>query len=120
MTDAINLSEKLSLFDEAWSPKIIAALNGQHVKLARFEGAFVWHQHDDEDELFLVIEGKLRIELRDKALTLGPGEMCVVPRGVQHRPVAEPSAKVLLFEPESTLNTGDAAGDRTVDAPEWI
>ncbi|MEQ8765879.1 MAG: cupin domain-containing protein [Planctomycetota bacterium] len=118
--EPINLEEKLASFDEAWSPKIIAALNGQHVRLAKLRGEFVWHHHDDEDELFLVIQGQLTMELRDKTLELGPGEMVVIPRGVEHRPVAKDEAQVLLFEPAATVNTGADRNERTVDELEWI
>jgi mannose-6-phosphate isomerase-like protein (cupin superfamily) len=109
----INLSEKLSLFSEAWSPKIIAELNGQHVKLARLRGEFVWHSHEHEDELFYVVEGAFRMEFRDRSVDLGQGDMIVVPRGIEHRPVAENEACVLLFEPASTVNTGDVTGELT-------
>ena len=109
MPEPIHLATKLNAFSETWTPKIIAAVGDQLVKLAKLEGAFVWHAHEEEDELFLVLEGRLRIELRDGAVELGEGEMFVVPRGVEHRPVALPTASVLLFEPaESTLNK-DAA-----------
>ncbi|MEZ5989743.1 MAG: cupin domain-containing protein [Planctomycetota bacterium] len=110
----------MASFDERWTPKVVARLNGQDVRLAKLEGAFTWHAHADEDELFLVVAGLLRVELRDGELRLGPGQLCVVPRGVEHRPVAEPYAEVLLFEPSATLNTGDADDPRRVDAPEAI
>ena len=116
----VNLAEKLASFSETWSPKVIAALNGQHVKLARLKGEFTWHSHEHEDELFLVISGELVIELRDRTEVLGPGELLVVPRGVEHRPVAEEEVAVLLFEPDTTLNTGDANDPRTITEPEWI
>jgi mannose-6-phosphate isomerase-like protein (cupin superfamily) len=116
----INLAEKFGLFTETWSPRILAELNGQHVKLARLEGEFVWHSHEEEDELFLVVEGELRLLFRDGEVLLGPGELCVVPRGVEHKPVAEEQVQVLLLEPANTVNTGTAGGPRTVDAPEWI
>ncbi len=118
--DKINLAAKFALFTDPWHPRIIAALNGQRVKLARLLGEFVWHRHDAEDELFFVVEGRLRMEFRDRAVTLGPGELIVVPRGVEHRPVAEIETLVMLFEPASTLNTGNTRDARTVDAPEWI
>ena len=114
MSEPISLAEKLSLFTETWTPKVIAELNGQHVKLAKLEGAFLWHDHANEDELFLVIEGRLRIELRDGAVELNAGDLYVVPRGVEHRPVALPTASVLLFEPASTAHTGDVVSERTV------
>jgi mannose-6-phosphate isomerase-like protein (cupin superfamily) len=116
----IDLAEKLSLFDERWSPRIVAELNGQHVKLVKLEGEFVWHSHAAADELFLVLSGTLRIELRDGEVVLKPGQMVVVPRGVEHRPVAEGEVHVLLFEPAGTLNTGDVRNERTVEAPERI
>lgn len=114
------LRDKLASFSERWAPKIVAELNGQHVKLAKLRGEFVWHRHESEDELFLVLTGRLRIELRDGAIELGPGEMVVVPRGVEHRPVAEEDVEVLLFEPAGTRNTGDRVDGRTVERPERI
>jgi len=118
--ERIDLAEKLSRFNERWSPRIVAELNGQHVKLAKLEGEFVWHSHTDEDELFLVLEGQLTLELRDGAVVLGPGQMVVVPRGVDHRPIATGEVHVLLFEPAGTLNTGSVRNKRTVDDPERI
>jgi mannose-6-phosphate isomerase-like protein (cupin superfamily) len=115
----ISLAEKFGRFSEHWSPKIIAELNGQHVKLVEFRGPFVWHQHEQEDELFLVVQGRFRMEFRDRKVELGAGELLVVPRGVEHRPVADEEVSVLLFEPASTVNTGSAGGARTV-AAEWI
>jgi mannose-6-phosphate isomerase-like protein (cupin superfamily) len=116
----VNLADKLKRFDERWSPRIVGELNGQHVKLAKLEGGFVWHKHDAEDELFLVLRGALRIELRDRVVDLGEGEMFVVPRGVEHRPVAEQETHVLLVEPATTRNTGDVEDARTVARSEWI
>jgi len=116
----INLADKLSKFTAHWSPKIVAELNGQHVKLAKLRGEFIWHQHEHEDELFLVLRGVLRMEFRDRTVELREGDMLVVPRGVEHRPVADEEVAVLLFEPATTLNTGNAGGDRTVAQPEWI
>lgn len=116
----VNVAEKLALFSSAWQPKIVGALNGQHVKLVKLRGEFVWHSHEHEDEMFLVVKGSFRMELRDGAISLAAGEFLIVPRGVEHRPVADEEAHVLLFEPASTLNTGDAGGERTVAAPEWI
>jgi mannose-6-phosphate isomerase-like protein (cupin superfamily) len=107
----VSLAEKFALFGEAWSPKVVAELNGQMVKLARFDGPFVWHAHENEDELFLVVQGSVRVEFRGGAVTLGEGELIVVPRGVEHRPVADAEALVMLFEPASTLNTGDAESE---------
>ncbi len=118
--DKINLTDKLSQFDEHWSPRIVAELNGQHVKLAKVKGAFVWHHHEDEDELFYVLTGRLTIEFRDGSVELGPGECVVVPRGVEHRPVAEEETHILMFEPASTLNTGNVRSERTVEDPERL
>jgi mannose-6-phosphate isomerase-like protein (cupin superfamily) len=116
----ISLSEKLAQFSEYWSPRIVGELNDSHVKLVKLKGEFVWHQHENEDELFLVIKGKLLIKLRDGDVTLEEGEMVIIPRGVEHMPVAEDEVHVLLLEPKTTVNTGNAGGDRTVAAPEWI
>jgi mannose-6-phosphate isomerase-like protein (cupin superfamily) len=118
--EVIDLAAKLARFDERWSPRIVAELNGQHVKLAKLEGSFVWHSHVDEDELFLVLQGTLAIELRDGMVELGAGQMVVVPRGVEHRPVAEGEVHVLLFEPAGTVNTGGVRDERTVENPERI
>lgn len=118
--EKVDLRQKLSLFDERWSPRVVAALNGQEVKLVKLEGEFVWHSHAAEDELFLVLEGTLRMELRDRTIELTPGQLLVVPRGVEHRPVAEREVHVLLFEPEGTLNTGDVRNERTVEEPKRI
>jgi len=115
----VNLEDKFARFDDHWSPKIIARLNDYHVKAVKLQGAFVWHRHDETDELFLVTKGTLVIRLRDRDVTLGPGELLVVPRGVEHLPVAEEECEVLLLEPAGTVNTGDAGGARTVE-PEWI
>ncbi|HEU4846920.1 MAG TPA: cupin domain-containing protein [Rubrobacteraceae bacterium] len=112
--DKVNIEEKLALFDERWKPKIVGELNGQYVKLVKFIGEFVWHHHDDEDELFLVVKGRFRMEFRERSVWIEEGEFIVVPRGVEHRPVAEEEAHVLLFEPASTLNTGNVRNDRTV------
>ncbi|MBA3425854.1 MAG: cupin domain-containing protein [Rubrobacter sp.] len=109
----VNLAEKLSLFDEHWSPKIVGELNEQHVKLVKFLGEFVWHHHDEEDELFLVVKGRFRMEFRDRSVEVEEGEFIVVPRGIEHRPVAEEEAHVMLFEPASTLNTGNVTSELT-------
>ncbi len=123
----INLLEKFSKFDDRWSPKVVAALNGQEVKLVKSLGEFPWHHHDHEDELFLVVRGVLRMEFQDAAsagavrsVELHPGEMIVVPRGVEHRPVAEEEVWLALFEPAATLNTGNAGGVHTVEKLAWI
>ncbi len=120
MIEKIRLAEKLASFDDRWSPRIVAELNGQHLKVAKLEGAFVWHAHPDEDEAFLCLDGSFRIELRDGTIELAPGDLVVVPRGVEHRPVADAEAHALLFEPASTVNTGDAGGPLTVDEPRRI
>lgn len=112
----IRLAEKLALLRQPWSPRIVGELNGQYVKLARTEGEFVWHSHEHEDELFLVLEGELALHLRDRVVTLGPGELFIVPRGVEHKPVGE--ACVLLFEPCTTRNTGAVDEERTLEADE--
>ncbi len=111
--EKVNLGEKLALFDEHWSPKIVGELNGQHVKLVKFLGEFVWHHHDEEDELFFVVKGRFRMEFRDRSVWVEDGEFIVVPRGVEHRPVAEEEVHVMLFEPASTLNTGNATSELT-------
>ncbi len=118
--DAVNLAEKFSRFTECWSPKIVGELNGQHVKLAKLHGPFVWHRHEEADELFLVVAGRLTIEFRDGTVSLDVGEFLIVPRGVEHRPVADEEAHVLLFEPAGTRNTGDIENERTVAAPERL
>jgi mannose-6-phosphate isomerase-like protein (cupin superfamily) len=118
--EKVNLAEKLGRIHEHWSPKIVAELNGQHVKLVKLQGDFVWHHHDDEDELFLVLGGKLSMDFEDRTVTLGPGEMIVVPRGVEHRPRADQEVELLLFEPAGTLNTGNVRDVRTVLEPERI
>lgn len=115
----INLAEKFTKIDNFWSPRIAGELNGQQVKLARLKGEFNWHHHETEDELFLVISGRLTIRLRDGELQLGPGEFVIIPRGVEHQPAAEEEVQVLLFEPAGTLNTGTERNTRSVDA-EWI
>lgn len=120
MTEKVNLEEKFSLFRSQWQPKIVGELNGQHVKLVRFQGEFVWHKHDVEDEMFLVLGGEFDMEFRDRTVRLREGEFLIVPKGVEHRPVAEKEARVMLFEPVSTVNTGDAGGPRTVSSPERV
>jgi mannose-6-phosphate isomerase-like protein (cupin superfamily) len=115
----VNIAEKLALFAEHWKPKVVAELNGQHVKLVKFQGEFVWHHHEAEDELFLVVHGRFRMDFRDSSVWLNEGEMIVVPRGVEHRPVAEEEVALMLFEPASTVNTGNVRGNLSADA-EWI
>src|SRR3954466_9862330 len=109
----VNLSDKLAQFSDQWKPKIVGELNGQQVKVVKFQGPFVWHHHDHEDELFLVVEGRFTMEFRDRNVELGPGEMIVVPRGVEHRPHAAEEVHVLLFEPAETLNTGNIVSEMT-------
>ena len=119
--DKIDVPETFKFIDEHWSPRIVADCNGQHVKLAKLFGEFVWHKHDEADELFMIVKGSLDIEFRDGVTTLGEGELCVVPAGIEHRPVAREECHVLLFEPAGTINTGDAeACDLTVDQPARI
>ena len=116
----VNLADKLAQFSEHWSPRIVGDLNGQQVKLVKLEGEFVWHHHEQEDELFLVVHGHLDIHLRDGVISLDAGEFVVVPRGVEHKPVAVCETHVLLFEPASTLNTGNVRNQRTVESPARI
>ncbi len=116
----VNLAEKLARFSEHWSPKIVGELNGQEVKLVKLRGEFVWHRHDAEDEMFLVLRGRLALHFRDRVVTLDEGEFVVVPKGVEHKPVAEDEVHALLFEPAATLNTGNVRNERTVEAPERL
>jgi len=118
--EKVNLRHKFDLFGERWSPKIVGELNGQQVKLAKFLGPFVWHHHDKEDELFFVVKGRFRMEFRDRHVWLEEGEFLIVPRGVEHRPVAEEEAQILLFEPATTLNTGNVRNDLTKERLEKI
>jgi mannose-6-phosphate isomerase-like protein (cupin superfamily) len=118
--DKVVLAEKLALFHEHWSPRIVGELNGQHVKLVKFQGEFVWHHHAHEDELFLVVSGSFDMHFRDRVVALHAGEFLVVPHGVEHRPVAEHEVSVLLFEPAGTLTTGNAGGERTVSEPQKL
>lgn len=116
----VNLAEKLALFSDYFSPKLVGELNGQHVKLVKARGEFEWHHHANEDELFLVLRGRLAIHFRDRVVELEPGEFCIVPRGVEHKPVAEHEVSLLLFEPAATLNTGNVRSERTVEVLERI
>ena len=118
--ERVNLAEKFEKFRDYWSPKILAQLNDSHVKIAKLKGEFVWHHHPSEDELFLVIKGHLLIKLRDTEVRLGEGEFTVVPKGVEHLPIAEEKVHVLLVEPKSTLNTGNVLDTRTVANLEWL
>lgn len=114
--NVVNLREKLDSFSETWVPKVVGSLNGQYVKVAKLEGEYVWHSHADEDEMFLVVHGELVIEFRDGPVTVCPGEFCVVPRGVEHRPVAGELVSVVLFEPQTVRNSGDVVNDTTIEA----
>ncbi len=112
--EKVSIKEKLALFNDQWNPRIVGELNGQYVKLTKLQGEFVWHSHDDEDELFLVVKGRLLIKFRDKDVTLDEGEFLIVPRCVEHKPVAAEEVHVLLFEPKSTVNTGNVQSNRTL------
>jgi len=114
--DVVNLQQKFDSFTETWVPKVVGSLNGQYVKVAKLEGEYVWHSHADEDEMFLVVDGELVIEFRDGPVTLKPGEFCIVPRGVEHRPVAQQLVSIVLFEPQSVRNSGDVVNDSTIEA----
>jgi mannose-6-phosphate isomerase-like protein (cupin superfamily) len=113
--DKVNLAEKLARVTEHWSPKIVGELNGQQVKLVKFLGPFLWHHHDHEDELFYVVKGRFQMEFRDRTVDVAAGEFLIVPRGVEHRPVAAEEVEVMLFEPASTLNTGNVRNERTIE-----
>jgi mannose-6-phosphate isomerase-like protein (cupin superfamily) len=117
---AINFQQKLQLIDEHWTPRVVAEMNDYQFKLVKVEGDFIWHDHKDTDETFIVIEGKLRIDFRDGAVHIAAGEMFVVPKGVEHKPYAEREVKVLLIEPRGVLNTGDKGGERTAQNDVWI
>jgi len=114
MIEKVNLAQKFGLFEEYWDPRIAGELNDSYVKLAKLKGEFVWHQHDHEDELFLVVKGHLTIKLRDHDVELHPGEFVIIPRGIEHLPAAEEEVHVLLLEPKSTLNTGNVQSERTI------
>jgi mannose-6-phosphate isomerase-like protein (cupin superfamily) len=118
--EKVNLAEKFGQFDDYWHPRIVGELNGQHVKVVKLKGEFVWHHHDVADELFLVLKGRLVIQFRDKDVVLEEGEFLVIPKGIEHRPEAEEECWVMLFEPVGTLNTGNVQDDKTVAAPEVI
>ena len=113
MVKKINIDQKLSLFNDHWNPRIIGELNKQHVKLAMIKGDFIWHKHDKEDEMFLVLKGILKIEFRDRIETIHENEIIIVPKGVEHRPIAEEEVSIMLFEPATTINTGDLDNERT-------
>ena len=116
----VNLLEKFAMINDHWNPRIAGELNGQHVKLVKFQGEFVWHKHDQEDELFYVVKGNFTMELRDRSVEIGAGEFFIVPRGTEHRPVADREVWVMLFEPATTLNTGDVKNEKTRDQLEKI
>ena len=118
--EKVNLTEKFSKFSDYWSPKIAGEINDSYVKLVKLKGEFVWHHHEQEDELFLVVKGKLLIKLRDRDISLEEGEFVIIPRGVEHLPIAEEEAHVILLEPKSTLNTGNTQNERTVANPDRI
>ncbi len=120
MINVVNLADKFALIKEQWDPKIIAQLNDYHFKIAKIQGEFVWHSHPDTDEVFLVVNGLLTIHLRDGDLKLAPGELCVIPKGIEHKPAADRDCQILMVEPAGTLNTGDAGGERTIEVAEWI
>lgn len=119
MTEVINLAKKFDLFTEHWSPKIAGELNDSYVKLAKVQGEFIWHHHDNEDELFFVVKGMLTIKLRERDLTIREGEFVIIPRGVEHMPVAEEEVWIMMLEPKTTSNTGNITNERTVEA-EWV
>lgn len=118
--EAVNLREKLSKFSERWKPKIIAQMNDYHFKVAKIQGAFVWHKHDDTDEVFIVLEGELELAFKEGSVPLKSGELFVVPKGMEHKPIARKECSILLVEPAGTLNTGDAGGEMTVTDDVWI
>lgn len=119
MAEIINIKDKLSKFSDLWAPKLIAQMNDYHIKIAKIQGDFIWHSHPETDELFFVLNGKLRIDFRDEHVELESGEMYIVPKGIEHKPFAQHECSIMLIEPAGTLNTGDAGGERTVEA-DWI
>jgi mannose-6-phosphate isomerase-like protein (cupin superfamily) len=120
LVEKIDISEKFNLIEQYWTPKIVGELNGQWVKLAKLKGEFVWHHHQAEDEMFLVVQGQLKMQLRDREIHLQAGEFLIVPRGVEHKPVADQEVQVMLFEPKTTVNTGNLRDERTQEEPEWL
>ena len=118
--ELVNIEQKLSCFSDYWSPRIVGELNDSHVKLVKLKGEFIWHHHENEDELFLVIKGQLLMRLRDREVLINPGEFLIVPRGVEHMPVAQEEVHLMLLEPKTTLNTGNVRNERTVEAPAKI
>jgi mannose-6-phosphate isomerase-like protein (cupin superfamily) len=117
---AINFAEKLSLFSDHWQPRVIAELNDYQIKIVRIDGDFIWHDHPETDEVFIILDGRLRVDFRDGSVHIGPGEMFVVPKGVEHKPCAETEVRMLLIEPRGTLNTGHEGGERTAENDKWI
>lgn len=120
LMNKVNIKEKFRMFDQYWSPKILGELNGNHVKIFKAKGEFVWHQHENEDEFFLVIQGQLKIKLKDREIILNEGEFFIVPKGTDHLPYADEEAHVLLFEPKQVINTGETVSEKTVENPEWL
>ena len=118
--EKVSLSEKLAQFSEHWKPKIVGEVNDSYVKLVKFKGEFVWHHHENEDEMFLVVQGRLRMKLRDREIALNPGEFVIIPRGVEHLPVADEEVHVVMFEPRTTLNTGNVQNEHTLPVLERI
>ncbi|RZL38993.1 MAG: cupin domain-containing protein [Pedobacter sp.] len=118
--ETVNIIEKLSQFSDYWNPKVVGELNGQHVKLVKLHGEFVWHKHENEDEMFFVINGILKIEFRDKTVSINPGEFIIVPKGIEHKPIADDEVSIMLFEPDTTLNTGDTKGELTRETLERL
>ena len=116
----INISQKLAQFKDHWNPKIVGELNNQHIKLAKIKGEFIWHRHEDEDEMFLVLEGTLKIAFRDRTETIHENEIIIVPKGVEHKPIAEEEVSIMLFEPATTINTGDLDNERTRKNLEYL
>jgi len=112
--EKVNLDQKFAQFSDYWSPKVVGELNGQHIRLVKLQGEFVWHHHENEDELFLVLKGQLTMQFRDREVMINPGEFIIVPKGVEHKPIAAEEVHVMLLEPASTLNTGDVVNERTV------
>jgi len=117
--EKVNIKQKFQLFNEYWSPKIVGELNDNHIKIFKAKGEFVWHKHEEDDEFFLVVKGKLKIKLRDREIILNEGEFFIVPKGVEHLPYAEEETHILLFETKRVINTGDATSDKRVE-PEWL
>ena len=118
--NVVNISDKFSRIPDQWDPKIIAQLNDYHFKIAKIQGEFVWHSHPETDEVFIVVDGEMVIHLREEDLKLKQGEMCVIPKGVEHKPAAENECQIMMVEPAGTLNTGDAGGERTIEETAWI